>query len=545
MPDLRHSLLDYDTEVLRAIAASRGIEAEQSRTELIEALATESARPLAMSLLWEQLGTREQQALNALATRGGFMRAVYFEHEYGEVRHFGPGRLVRERLWEQPANTTERLFFLGLIFHGFEEGGQAAIWYIPMDLLPLLPVTSHTAATADKPMPIDEDVTITRPANDYLLRAVFQVILAARRREHQLVPSVIRRLATEADAPDEERLAYFVTLAVSLAQEMRFLDGNRITEQGIALARKWLRLAYADSLAEVASAWLQATGWHELLHAPSIVFEGGRLPDAVPARQRLCQMLGNLDVGSWYGIAALKRWLYAENPDFLRQDGDFSGPYLRDGASGEPLDGIAAWAQVEGRFTDEVLATLNALSALSLGSHGEQRCFRLEPGSFWMRGAAPPAADVEPELKISPDLTLERSPTSSLYLHYQLETVAEPSQLPNQFRITRLSLRRALKANVGLGKVIAFLRAHAAGFGPDLQRSIEALAAPPVLHATPHIVLVADDQETMAAIMADAAMAVYGVEVLPGNRLLVAPAVWHAVEARLASQGFRIRRKNP
>lgn len=543
MPDLARSLADYDGAMLKAIALSRGLETGDSRAELLEAILSEALSPLAVRLLWQRLHEDERRALEELAAKGGSLRAVHVEHDYGEVRHFGFGRLVRERLWENPANTTESLYFLGLIFRGFEQSGAAAIWYVPADLLSLLPLPSpQPVPEAIESLLLEAEVEPARAADDFLPRAVLHILVAARADDGRPVEAAARRLAIEADAPDEERSAYFARLALALAQEAGLVEGQRLSPRVAERARRWLRLPRARAVAAVGATWLTAAGWHELLQAPGIAFEGGRLPEAKPARRRLCQVLAGLASGPWYRVRDLQLWLLRNEPDFLRRDADFDSLYLRDSESGAPLDGIAAWMQVEGRFADEVLVTLNALTAISLGTYDDARCFRLEPGAFWLRGEPSPAVAEGLALRLLPGLEVSCASDARYFTCYQIERLAEPLRAAGRWRFSRGSLRQALRAGLELERMLAFLQSHVAGFDTEARRDVEALVAPPTIETAPRVLLSTSDPEGLAAVMDDPAMAIFRLELLPDGRLLVPAAVWPAVEARLRQRGYQVQR---
>ncbi len=370
----RQSLLGYDSAMLEAVARSRGIDPAQEREGLVEALVNTSSGPLTMRLLWDELAVEERRAIAYLATKGGWLPAVYFESSFGSARPFGPARLLRERLWERPASVTEALLFRGLVFRGFSPDSRFDIWYIPPDLLEALPASEFPVlARAEAPSPLDAEARIALPAGDYLVRAVYHAVAAARLGERPVSAALRRRIAAEPGAPDDERIEHMGALAHSVARSLGFLEEDRIPPEALPRITAWLWAPRGAATRATARAWRSCEDWHELLHAPGLIYDGGRLPSAVPARQDLLEALRQLEAGHWYSVFELQTWLRHSKPDFLRRDSDFSGLYMRAEAGGEALDGIGAWMQIEGRFLEEVLVALNGLGAVSLGTAGDTR----------------------------------------------------------------------------------------------------------------------------------------------------------------------------
>lgn len=541
MLDTPQSLLDYDTEMLQAIALTRGLDAAAGRPQLLAALSEANARPLSVRLLWDELSEEERRAVARLIAKGGWMPAVYFEHEFGSVRPFGPARLVRERLWERPQSITESLLFRGLIFRGFSPGKETAVWYLPTDAARLLPLREEEARLPPEPAPAAGEVRVGRPADDYLVRAVFHIVAAARLGERPLEPAARSRLASEPDAPDEARIEYFAALARALAHELGFLRGGAINQRDAGRIRTWLASPRSDALRAVAHAWLASTSWHELLRAPGLVFEGGQVPAAAPARQAIVDALKRLEPGQWYAVADLQDWMRRVSPDFLRSDSDFDSLYLRDGAGGAPLDGLAAWMRVEGRFLEEVLVVLNALAAVSLGAAGPMRCLRVEATAWWAP-QEPPAAAIGTSLSMGPGLTLSVAREAPLLLRYQVEAVADRGPTAGTYRLTRASVRRAQRRGIGAERLERFLEANVSGFDDDWRKALAALMGPAVALADAAVVLEPEDEDALGVLRQDPGIKLCLEAELPGGRLLFRRERWAAAAARLKALGFELRR---
>ena len=142
MKNLRQCLIDCDMAMLRAIAQRRGIKLTSNRQrEVVEQLAEELVQPEFIADILERLKPQEREALESLVAEGGRNKLHLFVRQHGEIRAFGPGRLERERPWENPVSAAEGLWYSGLIYRAFDEveGQTSEFVFVPQDLLPLLP----------------------------------------------------------------------------------------------------------------------------------------------------------------------------------------------------------------------------------------------------------------------------------------------------------------------------------------------------------------------------------------------------------------------
>ena len=120
--DLRQCLIDCDIAMLRAIAERRGIElTSNSQREVVEQLAEELVQPESIADIVERLEHEEREALESLVSEGGRSKLHLFVRRYGEIRALGPGRLERERPWENPVSAVEGLWYSGLVYRAFYE----------------------------------------------------------------------------------------------------------------------------------------------------------------------------------------------------------------------------------------------------------------------------------------------------------------------------------------------------------------------------------------------------------------------------------------
>jgi len=151
MKNLRHSLIDYEMAMLKAIADCRAVPlTTANHGEVVNQLTQALRSPADTAIVFDDLSEPEKEALQFIVEQGGQVEAPRFTRQYGTVRPMGPARLERERPWQSPDNPTEGLWYRGLIikaFHVTEQGGQEVV-YIPTDLLPLLKPKSPPANPA-------------------------------------------------------------------------------------------------------------------------------------------------------------------------------------------------------------------------------------------------------------------------------------------------------------------------------------------------------------------------------------------------------------
>ncbi len=122
MKNLRQCLIDCDMAMLRAIARRRGIELASNRQrEVVEQLAEELVQPESIADTLESLKPQEREALETLLSEGGKKKVHLFVRQHGQIRAFGPGRLERERPWENPISASEGLWYSGIIYRAFDE----------------------------------------------------------------------------------------------------------------------------------------------------------------------------------------------------------------------------------------------------------------------------------------------------------------------------------------------------------------------------------------------------------------------------------------
>src|SRR5512135_1111865 len=163
MRSLRQCLLDTDAVVLRIVAERWSIDSIGLKPrDLVERLAETISSPAQAAVILEDLPDAEREALRALLAAGGTLPVANFSQRFGSIRSVGPARLEREQLLRNHISPAENLWYLGLIYRGFEQMPNEAmreVFFAPAELTPLLPLLQ----TPDRSI---EPLEITTPPDE-------------------------------------------------------------------------------------------------------------------------------------------------------------------------------------------------------------------------------------------------------------------------------------------------------------------------------------------------------------------------------------------
>jgi hypothetical protein len=498
---LRQSLIDYDMAMLRAIGETHGLELSSNRQEeAVAQLAEGLLQSEKVAPTLEGLSPTEREALEAIIAQGGRIKAPLFLREYGELRAFGPGRLEREKPWLELANAAEGLWYRGLIYKAFDEteGYRGEFFFIPHDLLPLLPQAekgppSFTVEPSSSP-------SVIRQGDLALLEDVCTFLSCLQRegvkplRGGYLPRPVIERLDERFIVKEDlteivhergtQRLAFLHHFCRKL-RLVRVRTG--LLKPNSAEARAWLRSSPADQIAALQAAWRDDPQWNELWHVPSLRCEDtGWRNDPLATRQRILKHLGRCPPDQWLSLASFIQAIKESDPDFQRPDGDYSSWYIRQADTGRYLSGFESWDQVEGALIAYfIVHPLHWLGVTSLGYENEtdDALLRLAlrftqdrnlqsslPSSFLITswGAAflgVPHQEQEewsPQpMEIRPDFTVLIPAGGSLYHRFQVERFANgqgSEEGAYLYRITQDSLVRLLREGIKVKTVLGFLK---------------------------------------------------------------------------------------
>src|SRR5215211_7330072 len=267
MPDLFHSLLKQDIGHLRVIAELWGLELKSNEADAArEELSISLLEPNLFTELIDSLSPEADSAITALVNSGGRIPWPTFTRKYGEIREAGAGKRDREKLYLNPASTTEILYYRGLLARAFfdTQKGPQEFAYIPDDLLSLLNRAEGEEQEVDpeektknvEPMgraasPGEKGQDLT--ANDFILDDVTTLLAAF-------------RLGIE---PPETRIPANVLQA--LLQSAVLIKGSTPQPEPI---KAFLEASRANALAILQNAWIESDSFNELCLMPTIICEG-------------------------------------------------------------------------------------------------------------------------------------------------------------------------------------------------------------------------------------------------------------------------------
>jgi hypothetical protein len=355
MPTLARALVDYESDLLQAIAAQWDIDLLASdRTLASQELAEAMAQPDAVLATWERLGDEARRALGELLAHEGQMPLSHFVRRYGDLRPMGPARREREKPWLEPVSVTEALYYHGLIVRTFEQTPAGAQEYIaiPSDLRDLLPrpavdVVPQSPGYAVAPPRKLKDGHSTAP-DDMATIIAYLMIREANARDWltdapvEAIDRHLRRAAEPAYRAMLVQLAYDLALIAdeeTLTHVVTRVDKDR--------ARPWLEAPRLHQSRSLAEAWLESTGWNELAFTSGI--DADTWPNnPVLARHAVLEMLRDVPAEIWWSLDGFVDYVKRVNPDFQRPGGDYSAWYLSDAYTGEILHGFEYWDYIEG-----------------------------------------------------------------------------------------------------------------------------------------------------------------------------------------------------
>jgi hypothetical protein len=470
MHTLHRFLVDYDMNMLRALAESRGAVLTTNRqTEAVDQLAAALIEPLSVKTALAHLSPEGRQALDTLLAAGGRMRVPYFSRRFGQVRPIGPGRLEREAPWQHPANPAEELLYAGLTFRAFaeDEAGPAEFVFVPQDLIPRLPQASSAQPTfgvqaVSGPSPEGNDGAV-------LVRDLFFYLVYLQ--NHDVRPYADGRLGNHDltslrqrlhDA-DERRLTFLLHLARRLGFVAQQDDCLRLET---APVKRWLSACLAHQLEALQRVWRDDADWIDLCHVPALVCDQqtGWHPqyDTVAVRRAFLSLLARCPTDTWWLLDSFVTAIKETHPDFQRPDGDYTSWYIRDMTSGEYLSGFESWDRVEGvliaNLLNEPLRWLGVVATTT--KEVATLCRLTEPGARFLDLAPDkPEGPPSPPIVVHSDFYVDVPAPANLYTRFQLERFADlVSEEPCRYALTVRGLGRALARDVRVEQILAFLQ---------------------------------------------------------------------------------------
>jgi hypothetical protein len=477
MQKLHRFLVDYDMAMLRALAQNRGIELATNRQiDAAAQMAKQLLDPLSVRTALVRLSPEARQVLDTLLAAQGRMRAPHFYRQFGNVRAIGSGRIEREAPWIEPANSTEELWYAGLIYRAFfqDDGGPGQFILIPDDLRPLLPAAVSQAPTFSVET-VSEPATKASPDNA-LVHDLFVYLVHIQ--THDVRPYADGRLSRRDLAALRVRMYEFseprVAFLRHLAERLGFVPvQDKCLKLDASVVRQWLSASTSQQLSLLQETWKADPAWNDLCRIPTLdcAQDASWQNDPVRTRQALLNLLAQVPVDAWWTVRSFVAAVKAEDPDFQRPDGDYETWYIRDRTSGEYLSGFESWDRVEGLLIADVLSRpLRWLGVLTTGNTAMGQVCRITESGVHFLGLAPlekAAVPLSPSINVRPDFRIDLPQPPNLYTRFQLERFADLESLePCTYRLTVDSLGRALGRKVRVEQILAFLRQASEGTVP-------------------------------------------------------------------------------
>jgi hypothetical protein len=465
---LRICLAEYPRIMLEAIAEGWGIALTNKQLpEVVDRLALEMTNSDNLQLLLQRLSAPERQAL-ALVAATGQVKAHVLTRRYGELRHFGPGKLEWAHAWREPATLVERLWFLGLLYAGYgtDERFRGQVFFIPPEILAALPPMSaalpvfHVESAPIPAIVHDDSEALAQDASTILSYLRNNQVHA---RTGILSSQDLPRLRPRWSGPATVGRLSFV-------QHLCKASGLVSKAPGVwkptAAAADWLKASPCDRRRSLYQAWQHDAEWNELWLVPGIRCEKtGWHNDPVSARQGVLRSLAQCAVGTWCTIESFITAIHEVSPDFLRPDGDYDSWYIRHAKTGHYLTGYQNWDKVEGALIHYLLeSNLRWLGIVALGGTRQEDPldrFMLTPGGAATLGLSEGPQPVLRPFLLQPEMQVLVPRESNWYDRYLLERFARwlgEQSAGTTYVLDKPSVQGGLQSSISLDQILAFLR---------------------------------------------------------------------------------------
>ncbi|MCC7207840.1 MAG: hypothetical protein IT323_11070 [Anaerolineae bacterium] len=564
MQALARTLAGYDLELLRIIGNRwdvdlSGLDARSAAEKLAAAMLNAEK----VADVWSRLPDDQRGALQALLHLKKDVKslpAAVFSRIHGEIRAFGPDRLVREKPYLNPANVAEALFYRGLIAKSFAESnkGTQPVIFIPTDLAAIMPTRlTGFQLHPDEPehveaLPEPEPGTV-RAADTSLVDDLTTLLAACQVADVELIDGAIRDDIREdlrqhlLGASSPARLALMVALALDMG--LATLNENALLKPVAATARTWLDASRPAQVRALVDAWLKSATFNELWYTPGLAPErAGWGNDPALARKTVLRFLEMVPLSDWWPVEDLIEAVKEDEPDFQRPGGDYESWYIRDAQSGNYLRGFESWDQVDGAVLRFVLTgPMHFLGLIDVSSDGAAcrlnaygRALVPDGGEWPKGGSAPEGAS----LRIQPDGLIEAPRATSRFERFQVArfTMWEKAADPYLYRVTADGIAIAKRQGLRADQIVTFLRRVAEGqLSDDLARQIEAwgkAAASEPVTLSRVVVLRTPGPELMDMILNTPALRRYLGAPLGPSAVVVRDGQWQHLASALNDAGI-------
>ena len=468
MPDLFHSLLKQDIGHLRIIAELWGLELKSTEADAArEELSVSLLEPDLFAELIDSLSPEADSAITALVNSGGRIPWPTFTRRYGEIREAGAGKRDREKLYLNPASTTEILYYRGLLARAFfdTKKGPQEFAYIPDDLLSLLdreeseepeqvaePESAEPLGRAASPGEKGQEI----PTNDLILDDATTLLAAL-------------RLGME---PPETRIP--VNVLQSLLQAANLIKGTVPQPEPVKV---FLESPRSEALTLLQNTWIESDTFNELRLMPGIIGEGEWKNQPQETREFLLNLLDAIPEGKWWSINAFVRDIKQKYADFQRPAGDYDSWFIKRASDGQYLRGFASWDQVDGAlikyFITHILHWLGQVDLCIAEGATEPTSFQISTQSVQSLGTT----GENQKIHISSQGLISVPRLAPRVVRYQISRFCEwdaPKEDVYRYHISTNSLAKAREQGLKVEHLLTLLSRHSdAGVPPSLVKALK------------------------------------------------------------------------
>jgi len=356
MPDLRHTLVNYDLDLLKIIAGKWGLDLiGATQDEIIEEMVQQLADLGSLKAIYELITDEQKKCLAVLTGEGGKLPWNTFVRRYGSIREMGVARREREMPFNNPISITESLWFHGLIGRAFlniDDVLQEYV-YIPDELLAFIPGGNESTVYVPASAAMQHEYRVVYPADDHILDHLTSFLAAIRSgRELEILKGEFKQPT------------------IQECQAILFCSG--LIDQKGALnpeaVKDFLARPRSEALSSLCTSWFASVAFNEFRLMPGIINEGVWINDPLKTRQMLVGQLKSLDGDQWWSIDGFVAQIKQTHPDFQRPAGDYESWAIRSPKTGSHLHGYEHWDEVDGALIRYLISSpLHWLGFVDLG----------------------------------------------------------------------------------------------------------------------------------------------------------------------------------
>ncbi len=463
MPDVFHTLLNYDPEMLKIIAGKWGFSPlTTEQADIAREMTERFLDPLEFERMLEVLPADSRECLSDLARLGGRLLWSEFLRRYGAIREMGIARRNREAPYESPANRAEELWYHGLIGKAFLKGkdGLQEYAYLPDEILKFLSEGQLSPPGFSVAAFEQDTLAVIHPASDRILDHLTSYLAA--KRSGRNLEGVINEFKQPSLRECEQLL---------ICCDLLNANGDPFPDA----IKNFLAKSRGNSLCFLFARWFSSKVFNELWLMPGIIPEGTWMNDPIGAREALVERIVGLDGSTWWRIDSFMASIKQTLPYYQRPAGDFESWMIRSAQTGASLRGFEYWDQVDGALIRYlILGPLHWLGVLDLGSTRKgaaPEAFRLSRMAGSLTANKPPedlAAEngsitVLRNGKISCPRNVQRA------VRYQLARFCEADGVNDRgylYKLTAGSLKNAMSQGLLAEQLSSLLARHAGGAMP-------------------------------------------------------------------------------